>query len=226
MATGDVRAAVAALESTLRSLRFTTLDAAAAEAGSPAPLLPALDYLLLRCSKHVALLVAQQGLQVCPRRRRCHRAAPAPPTVASNPWSLPLSSQLHGKSDLRFVEGVFKFVRDALGIRSPLTPAQFLSEVGGHCLALGLDIALMSACSLMLVTPMQSNAIKQKHVRFSPLGLNPQPTDQQPPPHAPAARIPCSAGLCGAQGSAGAEHRQGLQGAPQRGGEDGAAGSA
>ncbi|EFN54629.1 hypothetical protein CHLNCDRAFT_135165 [Chlorella variabilis] len=98
MATGDVRAAVAALESTLRSLRFTTLDAAAAEAGSPAPLLPALDYLLLRCSKHVALLVAQQGLQ------------------------------LHGKSDLRFVEGVFKFVRDALGIRSPLTPAQFLSE--------------------------------------------------------------------------------------------------
>lgn len=71
MTTGDVRAAVAALQTALRSVKFAAddFDTAAAEAGSPVPLLPALDYVLLRFSKHVALLVAERGLQVRGRRR-------------------------------------------------------------------------------------------------------------------------------------------------------------
>ncbi|KAL4855676.1 Centrosomal protein [Chlorella vulgaris] len=68
-----------------------------AEAGSPVPLLPALDYLLLHFSTHVVQRLAELGLQ------------------------------LHGLSDLRFVEGAFKFAR-GLGMRLALTPAQFLCQ--------------------------------------------------------------------------------------------------
>ena len=61
----DVPATVAALQAQLRSLKCPLrLDAGAAEAGSPAPYLQALSWLLLHFSKHVALLVTQQGLQV------------------------------------------------------------------------------------------------------------------------------------------------------------------
>jgi hypothetical protein len=70
MATGDVRAAVAALITALRSVRFPAadeFDMQSAEAGSPVPLLPALDYLLLHFSTHVVQRLAELGLQV--RRR-------------------------------------------------------------------------------------------------------------------------------------------------------------
>ena len=57
---------------------------------------------------------------------------------------LPLP-QLHGKSDLRFVEGVIKFAREALSIKSPLSAAQFLSEVGAGGTALAPAVLGSSA---------------------------------------------------------------------------------
>jgi hypothetical protein len=65
MTTGDVRAAGAALAAQLRAVRCPTeFSARAAETGSPVPLLSALGYVLLRFSKHVALLLVEQGVQV------------------------------------------------------------------------------------------------------------------------------------------------------------------
>ena len=40
--------------------------------------------------------------------------------------------QLQGKTDQRFVENAFKLFRDCLGIRSVITAAQFLDQVGGR----------------------------------------------------------------------------------------------
>lgn len=65
-------AAAAALAQLLRAVRYPAqLQQCEAASGSPAPLLPALGWLLCRFSKHIAALVAEQGLQV--------GAAPAPP---------------------------------------------------------------------------------------------------------------------------------------------------
>ncbi|KAL4432186.1 hypothetical protein ABPG77_005948 [Micractinium sp. CCAP 211/92] len=92
-------AAAAALAQLLRAVRYPArLPQAEAASGSPAPLLPALGWLLCRFSKHVAALVAEQGLQ------------------------------LAGASDLRFVEGLLKFAREGLGLRPALSTAQFLSQ--------------------------------------------------------------------------------------------------
>ena len=138
MATGDVKAAAAALGAQLRAVRcLFDFSAHAAEAGSPAPLLGALGYVLLKFSKHVALLLAEQGVQVrcggsAPVARRSNGAGAVAHLPARRLLSpLPLSLlQLHGKSDLRFVEGVIKFAREAWSIKSPVSAAQFLSEVG------------------------------------------------------------------------------------------------
>ncbi|KAL4421442.1 hypothetical protein ABPG75_010733 [Micractinium tetrahymenae] len=92
-------AAAAALAQLLRAVRYPAqLPQAEAASGSPAPLLPALGWLLCRFSKHIAALLAEQGLQ------------------------------LAGASDLRFVEGLLKFARDGLGLRPALSAAQFLSQ--------------------------------------------------------------------------------------------------
>ncbi|PRW32571.1 centrosomal of 44 kDa [Chlorella sorokiniana] len=95
----DIQATVAALQAQLRSLKCPLqLDGSAAAAGSPAPYLQALSWLLLHFSKHVALLVTQQGLQ------------------------------LRGASDLRFAEGALRFARDALALRPALSAAQLLAD--------------------------------------------------------------------------------------------------
>jgi hypothetical protein len=60
----DVKAAVEALHTTLRSLRYKTSAKFDTELAETTSLLQALDHCLLRFSKHVALLVSQQGLQV------------------------------------------------------------------------------------------------------------------------------------------------------------------
>ncbi len=144
----DVQATVAALQAQLRSLKCPLrLDAGVAEAGSPAPYLQALSWLLLHFSKHVALLVTQQGLQV--RRRGGLSAASMPlcrqsfrrrATTATSPalhriamlatntaCQLP-SPQLRGASDMRFAEGVLRFARDALALRPSLSAAQLLAD--------------------------------------------------------------------------------------------------
>ena len=143
----DVKATVAALQAQLRSLKCPLqLDAGGAEAGSPVPALQALSWLLLHFSKHVALLVTQQGLQVSgwrlgnvsvsaasaggdPARLPRHlqhqprlHTSPHPPT---HPTTLP---QLRGASDLRFAEGALRFARDALALRPALSAAQLLAD--------------------------------------------------------------------------------------------------
>lgn len=40
--------------------------------------------------------------------------------------------QLAGKTDQRFVEASFKLLRDCLGVKTVLTPAQFLAQVRHH----------------------------------------------------------------------------------------------
>lgn len=39
--------------------------------------------------------------------------------------------QLSGKTDQRFVEAAFKLFRDHLNVKTALTPAHFLNQVGG-----------------------------------------------------------------------------------------------
>lgn len=138
---GDVKATVAALQAQLRSLKCPLqLDAGAAEAGSPAPVLQALSWLLLHFSKHVALLVTQQGLQVClrglgnvavyatqagrdPVQLPCHLQHHA--RLHTHP---PMLLQLRGASDLRFVEGALRFARDTLALRPALSAVQLLAD--------------------------------------------------------------------------------------------------
>lgn len=85
-------AAAAALAQLLRAVRYPALDRfseAEAAAGSPAPLLPILGFILLRFSKHVAALVSELGLQVCAVLQACRRCrggqrgTPRPCTVAA-----------------------------------------------------------------------------------------------------------------------------------------------
>lgn len=128
-------AAAAALAQLLRAVRYPEqLLQSEAASGSPAPLLPALGWLLCRFSKHIAALVAEQGLQVGAAciagmvGQTRHAELGEPSYSCLTPLSF---VQLAGASDLRFVEGLLKFVREGLGLRPALSAAQFLSQVGG-----------------------------------------------------------------------------------------------
>lgn len=135
--TGDLLGNVARLVRELRSSKFHgDIDEVGLRLGDPIASLPLLNHVLLKSSKHVAHTVAQSGYEVGtgnPRVWGWVRLLQCP-TLRKRPYRRKLSlcsQQLLGKSDQRFTENAFKLMRDALSIRTPLTPAQFLEQVRG-----------------------------------------------------------------------------------------------
>ncbi|GAQ88524.1 hypothetical protein KFL_004360060 [Klebsormidium nitens] len=99
MATGDVQGNVDRLRLELRSVRYNEeIDVQGLRDGNPAAFLPLLHYCFLGYSRLLARHLSGLG------------------------------HELYAKSDLRFVESVFKILRDEFAYRSTLTIAQFLSR--------------------------------------------------------------------------------------------------
>lgn len=111
--------------------------------GDPLAVLPLLNHVLLKYSKHVTKWILDHGIEVgrsppargacCTRRSPASRpmrrsaAALPPPSRPRLPWAA-CTLQLHGKTDQRFVEHAFKLFRDTMGLRPVITPAQFLEH--------------------------------------------------------------------------------------------------
>lgn len=120
--------------------------------GDPCASLPVLNFVLLKYSRHVAAHILSVGVEV----GHCMQSVAAlfivlaingvataftkskqphadllpslsPPTLS--PPTHTKSQQLQAKTDDGFVRGAFRLCRDHLGIRTVLTPAQFLEQV-------------------------------------------------------------------------------------------------
>ncbi|KAK9810129.1 hypothetical protein WJX72_005236 [[Myrmecia] bisecta] len=99
MATGDLAGNLERLRVELKHIKYTgDLDIAGIRLGDPVALLPLLNYVLVKFSRHVAQAIVSNGYE------------------------------LHGKTDARFVECAFKVMRELFNLRPVLTPAQFLEQ--------------------------------------------------------------------------------------------------
>ena len=85
-------------------------------------LLPLLNFVLLKFSRHVAMCIIKSGYEV-----RCGLLKASVLRDADQPGT-PL--QLQGKTDQRFIEVAFKLFRDCFNIKTVLTPGHFLDQVG------------------------------------------------------------------------------------------------
>lgn len=65
----------------------------------------------------------------CPGLGKLSQGGTAPPPLSALPRCAARRPQLLGKTDARFVEAAWRFLREKLDIKPALTPAQFLSEV-------------------------------------------------------------------------------------------------
>eukprot|EP00397_Hematodinium_sp_SG-2012_P027074 GEMP01028426.1.p1 GENE.GEMP01028426.1~~GEMP01028426.1.p1 ORF type:complete len:508 (+),score=78.17 GEMP01028426.1:113-1525(+) len=97
---GDIRGNIEKLKSQLRSLRYQLeeIDDDGLSAGKPSAVLPVLHYVFLGFSKYFTGFVEERGYD------------------------------LHSKNDLRFVELVYKCLRNDLDYRPQITTAQFFLQ--------------------------------------------------------------------------------------------------
>lgn len=98
MATGDLKNNLGVLKTELRHVQYTQpLDVAKLSVGDPVAILPLLHYILLDFSPFVARFLAQRGYD------------------------------LYGKKDVRFLETIYRILRDEFQHRPVLTKAQFFT---------------------------------------------------------------------------------------------------
>ncbi len=96
--------------------------------GDPVAFLPLLSFTLLKFSRHVARFILRNGYEVSTAAvsRTGHKCC-GPAVNVTDPL-LPGPVQLAGKTDQRFVESVFRMLRELLSVRTVLTPAQFFEQ--------------------------------------------------------------------------------------------------
>ena len=97
-----------------------------AKLGVAAALLPVLNYVLLKFSRHVAHQLVSSGYEVCFVHYTYKRTVDTC-AAETNGQGIP-DVQLQGKTDARFVEAAFKIFRDKFGLRPVITAAQFLEQ--------------------------------------------------------------------------------------------------